>query len=342
MRTRGKYTAATIAAVLTGAALAAAPGTAAAAEGCRWSVSALPIPDGYQLESAGSGDGAGAVAGTLRPASAGPLAGVVWQGDEVRVLGAAFGQNTVLADVSTSGVAVGSYADPHVFGVPDLHHAVRYVDGGFERLPDPPGFTNTAALSVNSRGDILGEAGETAATGMYRPVVWRADAPGTAEVLASPRDRAYVSPVGIDEGGRVAATIYGGDPVGYVWSPGGAPVRLTPTTPDAEVVVGAVAGGLVAGSESGSGGRLWNPDGSVARVLTGMDQPTALNSAGAVAGTAGEATVFLPADGGPAQVVASGDDTIRPTELTESGDIYGLRSSYAPQWRHDMVRWHCG
>lgn len=342
MRTRGKYTAVTVAAVLTGAVLAAAPGTAAAAEGCRWNVTVLPVPDGYRLESVGSGDGAGAVAGTLSEGSpSDPLVGVVWDGDGVRVLGAAFGQSTRLADVNTSGVAVGSYADPHVFGVPDLHHAVRYVDGGFERLPDPPGFTNTVAVAVNARGDFVGEAGETAATGLYRPVVWRADTPGTAEVLASPRDGAFVSPVGIDDQGRVAATVFGGDTAGYVWSPGGGPVRLTPTAPDAEVVVGAVAG-LVAGSEYGNGGRLWNPDGTVARALTGLDQPTALNSAGAVAGTTSDEVVFLPPDGGPAQVVTSGADTFRPLELTESGDIYGERTIYTPEFHDEVVRWHCG
>ena len=70
MRTRGKYTAAIVAAVLAGGILAGAP-AAEAASGCQWAPTALPVPDGYRIYDLGSGDGAGAIAGTLQPASIG-------------------------------------------------------------------------------------------------------------------------------------------------------------------------------------------------------------------------------------------------------------------------------
>ncbi|GHG48129.1 MULTISPECIES: hypothetical protein [Amycolatopsis] len=64
MRTPGKYTATIIAALLAGGILAGAP-AAEAAEGCQWAPTTLPVPDGYRVHDLGSGDEAGAVAGTL-------------------------------------------------------------------------------------------------------------------------------------------------------------------------------------------------------------------------------------------------------------------------------------
>ncbi|GLY44108.1 hypothetical protein Amsp01_101310 [Amycolatopsis sp. NBRC 101858] len=338
----GKYFAA---AVLAGAALAAAPATAVAAEGCQWSSSALPVPGGYWLEDVGGGDGAGTVAGTLRPGSPDqPRVGVLWRADELHVAGAAFGQDTELDDVNAAGVAVGSYSAPHVFGVPDLHHAVRYAGGTFERLPDPPGYTNTVALAVNARGDILGAVGESASTGVYASVVWPADAPGTVDVLPVPSPGWQVQ-AGIADDGTVAAAAFdwsaGGDLAGYVLPERGAAVRMASPVPTGDVVPTAITTQRIAGYAGESGAFLWHLDGSVDRALPGLQNVAAMNSAGAIAGYAnGGATLFLPADGSPAQTVApSGEDT-RVREVTESGDLFGTATT--PEHVVVPTHWHCG
>ncbi|MCR6484462.1 hypothetical protein M8542_16685 [Amycolatopsis sp. OK19-0408] len=348
MRARGKYIAAA-AATLMGTVLVAAPASAVSTAGCQWTSAVLPVPGGYSLEDLGGGDGAGAVAGTLRPAKAGdPLVGVVWRANRATVLGTAFGQNTELSDVNAAGVAVGSYADPHVFGVPDLHHAIRYTGGRFERLPEPPGFANTTAMAINTRGDIMGAVGETANNGLYRTVLRPADAPGTVEVLPAPRDF-FQSPGGLDEDGTVAAGILGGAPSGgfegYLWPRGGPAVQLASPVPAGDVVPTAIAGGRVAGYAGDAGAFLWHLDGSVDRALPGVRHVWAMNPAGDIAGSADDgSTLFLPAGGGPAQTLVPGgtgqEGWVR--DVAGNGDVVGTVTTQSPEYRRDVVRWHCG
>ncbi|MFJ1763850.1 hypothetical protein ACIOD2_26290 [Amycolatopsis sp. NPDC088138] len=351
MREVGKYTAGAVAAVLAGAVLAGAPATAAAAEGCHWTAATQPVPDGYRLEDLGSGDGAGAVAGTLRPKTAGdPLAGVVWRGGTANVLGSAFGLDTTISDVNSAGVAVGSYAEPHVFGGHEPNHAVRYVDGAYERLPEPPGFVNTTAIRINAHGDILGAVGESGDTGVYRTVVWPADTPGTVRVLPAPHEGFQV-PAGIGEDGTVPVAIIGALPgggfAGYLWPPGGATtVRLASPAAngaDGEVVPTAIGGDRVAGYTGDAGVFLWKLDGSIDRPLPGLLRAEAMNAAGDIAGPGDNgSTVVLPSGGGPAQIVSTGEQNVDVKELTEEGDIYAAVTTTTPEWRQDVVRWHCG
>ncbi|MEU0535744.1 hypothetical protein [Amycolatopsis tolypomycina] len=341
MRTQGKYTAAVVAAVLTGGILAGAP-AAEAASGCQWAPTTLPAPGGYRVYGLGSGDGAGAVAGTLQPASpGGKRVGVIWRADGPQLLGTAFGLDTELADVNAAGVAVGSSTE---FGEFPLNHAVRYTGGHFERLPDPPGYTNTQALAINARGDILGAVGATAATGVSTTVVWPADAPGTVEVLL-PAPGWQVQG-GIDDNGTVAAAVIDwstGTFAGQVLPKGGAAIRLASPVPSGDVVPTAITTQRIAGYVSRAGAFLWNHDGSVDRALPDLKNVSAMNSAGAIVGQAPDgSTLFLPPGGGPAQTVTLPGNDTSPGEVTESGDVFGTATVYSPDPAKAVVRWHCG
>ncbi|MGW3963875.1 hypothetical protein ACWED2_28945 [Amycolatopsis sp. NPDC005003] len=345
MRTLGKYTAAIVVAVLAGGILAGAP-AAEAAEGCQWAPTTLPVPDGYRLENLGAGDGAGAIAATVRSMSPdGTLAGVVWRADGPHLLGTALGLPTELSDVNASGVAVGSYTDPREFGEFPLNHAVRYAGGGFERLPDPPGYTNTKAFAVNARGDILGAAGETAANPVNATVVWPADAPGTVEVLLpSP---AWQVQAGIDDNGTVAAAVLdwstGGHLVGRVLPKGGPAIGMASPVPSGDVVPEVITTQRIAGYAGDAGAFLWHLDGSVDRALPGLRNVAAMNSAGAIVGGADDgSTRYLPPDGGPAQTVAAAGRNALPHEVAENGDVFGTATVYSPDPATAVVRWHCG
>ncbi|GHG48124.1 MULTISPECIES: hypothetical protein [Amycolatopsis] len=184
---------------------------------------------------------------------------MVWRADGPHLLGTAFGLDTELTDVNASGVAVGSYTE---YGEFPLHHAVRYTGGHFERLPDPPGYTNTKALAINARGDILGAVGETAASGVNTTVVWPADAPGTVEVLL-PAPGWQVQG-GIDDNGTVAAAVVdwsaGGHLVGQVLPQGGAAIRLASPVPAGDVVPQVITTHRIAGTAGDAGVFLWNHD----------------------------------------------------------------------------------
>lgn len=344
MRNRGKYI---VVAVLAGAVLAGAPATAAAAEGCQWRQTTLPVPDAYGLDRLGAGDGAGAVAGTLWPDALGePRVGAVWRADSVQVLGTAFGLDTELVDVNAAGVAVGSYMDPREFGEFPLNHAVRYTGGRFERLPEPPGYTNSKAWRVNARGDVVGFVGETAANGVHRLVRWPAAAPGTVELVPVPSQE-YEVAGDIDDEGTIAAAFAfwstGGGLAGYLLPETGDPVSLTSPISTGDVVPKAVNADHVAGN-AGDGGAayLWRHDGSVERALPGLRYPAAMNAAGDVVGSGpyGE-TVLAPADGGPTQVVVLGGQDVQVSDVTENGDVLGSATVYAPERTKAPVRWHC-
>ena len=345
MRIRGKYIAV---AVLAGAVRAGAPATAAAAEGCQWTAATLPVPGGYRLNSMGAGDGAGAVAGTLQPQpqpSGEPVVGVVWQGDGVRVLGAAFGLDTELNDVNASGVAVGSYRERRPGAEFPVNHAVRHTGGHFERLPDPPGYTNTKALAINARGDILGAVGETEANGVNNTVVWPADAPGTEQVL-DPSPLWQVQG-GINDDGTVAAAVFdwstGGHLAGYVLPWGGSAVRMASPVASGDVIPAAVTTRRIAGTAGYDGAFLWHLDGSVDRALPELRTVAAMNTAGAIVGEAGDgSTLFLPPDGGPAQTVAPAGQHGRVREVAENGDVFGSATVYSPDPATAAVRWRCG
>ncbi|SDZ33847.1 hypothetical protein SAMN05421504_1132 [Amycolatopsis xylanica] len=321
----GKITVMSAAAVLVGTAVLSAP--AAQAAGCTWAETTLATPPGYLVQSLDSGDGAGSIAGTVWDQTAYKSVGAIWQNGIATVLGAAFGQQTELADVNRAGVAVGFYYEG------SLRHAVRSVNGAYERLPDPPGYRGSAAFGINDRGDIMGMVGTS--DFLSRTVVWPADAPGTVKVLPVPLQR-LDNVADIDEQGNVGASVYGTTPAvnwqGYVWPADGGPaVHLTPGSED-PVYLHAVRGGRAAGNDY-QNGYVWNLDGTIARTLPGAQNVTVMDSAGAVVATFDDGSIkLLPADGGEAQVVAGPNtwDSLRVADITDDGDIYGLRSTESP------------
>lgn len=345
LRKVGKFSGLAAVAALMGT-FAAAPVANAAPQDCQWSSTALPVPAGYVLDNLGDGDGGSSIAGTVRVA--GPdvtTTGVVWHDGDPDLIGRAFGQNTKLEDVSAAGTAVGFYREPDVFGEPAINHAVEYVHDSFVRLPDPPGFTNTVALRINGRGDIVGVVGESGNTGVYRAVVWPTDAPGTVKLLPPPHE-GYQEVAGIDDDGNVAAAVIadrpGGGFGGYLWPKDGPAVHLAFPVADEDAVPTEIAGGRIAGY-AGTSAFAWNLDGSLARELPGLQYVSSMNSAGSIVGrTPAGATWLLPADGGTPQVIAQAGESLGVSELTESGDLYGTTTTYSPDYSVNAVRLHCG
>ncbi|MGC4868704.1 hypothetical protein ACLQ3B_25080 [Micromonospora sp. DT53] len=82
-------------------------------------------------------------------------------------------------NINRYGVAVGNAV------VDNVYRPWRYRDGRLEWLPVLPTFSNTLALGINSRGDIVGQlAVEETETSL--PLLWPADRPGTVEVIDAP------------------------------------------------------------------------------------------------------------------------------------------------------------
>lgn len=299
------------------------------------------MPAGYLLDRVESGDGAGQVVGMYYRKSDTLRAGVIWHDGAPSVVGLAFGQNTDLLGINRAGVAVGDYADPHVFGTPDTHHPIEYVHGFFRRLPMPSGYTSGSAARINNRGDILGGVSETPSGGDSATVVWPADKPGTVEVLPAP-DIGYAFIDGIDDQGDVIGTFPADDDASYVWPWRQNAIRLQ--QPDGHVVEPSVvrAGRIYGSSSDVDDAYIWNLDGTVARTLPGVHYVEQVNDSGNVAGHAANGSpVFVPADGGPVQQIDTNTaDSESFADLTGDNTVYGTRDIQSPS-SHDFMTWRC-
>jgi hypothetical protein len=120
-----------------------------------------------------------------------------WHGHSPTYLGWAFGRQTMLSDVNSSGVTVGttivnSFEDG----------AVVYRGSRFESLPTLQGMRMPRAFAINDAGDIVGTANRLA--DMFNATLWPAASPGAVvEINPDPAVYSYVSPVDIDEQGRI-------------------------------------------------------------------------------------------------------------------------------------------
>jgi hypothetical protein len=83
-----------------------------------------------------------------------------------------------------------------------------YRDGGYARLPIPPGHVAAGAAAVNDRGDIVGEAFR--ADGRRVAVLWPADRPEAPRVLTAPRN---ARALGISNDGTVVGLADGVQPL---------------------------------------------------------------------------------------------------------------------------------
>lgn len=174
--------------------LPVAPAAAHAAD-CAWTMRTLPVPAGYTDTHVTAAAVDGWAVGYMN----GPAGTVAarWHGDQVEDLGRAFGEQTELRDVNSSGVAVGqTYVDG------DIANAVVHRGGRFEYLPKPPGTTRVRAIGINDAGDIVGAA--TTFVDDVQTLLWPAAQPGTVRLInpdAGHYD--YAAPIDIDEQGRI-------------------------------------------------------------------------------------------------------------------------------------------
>ncbi|MFE9191763.1 hypothetical protein ACFYL6_19355 [Micromonospora sp. NPDC007208] len=111
-------------------------------------------------------------AGTLRRPGPG-----VW--DEPRLTVVTTEAPGQVENINRYGVAVGNAV------VDNVYRPWRYRNGRLEWLPVPPTVSNTSALGINSRGDIVG-LGAVEETETTLPLLWPADRPGTVEVIDAP------------------------------------------------------------------------------------------------------------------------------------------------------------
>jgi len=183
----------------------AAPATAT----CR--AVALPLPAGTSLSSVNGGAPTGHyLAGEAQYPGGG--IGVLWRDGRLVPIDESPLAPDVGVDfnaVNSRGVVVGErMTDFNSFHT----DAFVYRAGRFTWLPAPNLGEETHAVSINSRGDVVGNAFDGA---NWLPVEWPANRPGTVRVLPTPGG-AFVG--GIDEDGTV---------VGYLtpWPPG-IPVRV--------------------------------------------------------------------------------------------------------------------
>jgi uncharacterized membrane protein len=189
-RTTKAFLAATLALVPM---LTVTSGTAAAREAgeCTWTQATLPLPAGQLWGHVSAAANGGWFAGS------GSSSVIRWHNGVAEDLGSAFGQQIELNDINSTGTAVGvtyenSFEDD----------AVVYRNGRFTALPKPPGRRSARALAINDAGDIVGTAlgiGDT-----FDLTIWPAAAPGTVLTInPDPTVYGYVSPVEIDEQGRI-------------------------------------------------------------------------------------------------------------------------------------------
>jgi hypothetical protein len=210
-------------------------GTAAAsgAEGCTWTQAALPLPAGQSRGSVSAAANGGWFAGS------GSSSAIRWHNGVAEDLGRAFGEQTELNGINSAGTAVGvTYANSFE------DDAVVYRDGRFTALPIPPEHRTARALAVNDAGDVVGTA--LGIGDFFDLTIWPAAAPGTVLMInPDPTVYGYVSPVEIDEQGRILLRAEGSQTDYFVRYPDGTMTKPALGTD----YVGAFRNGRIAGEK---------------------------------------------------------------------------------------------
>ncbi|WP_326837584.1 hypothetical protein VSH64_22295 [Amycolatopsis rhabdoformis] len=301
--------------------------TAHAAEGCTWTQATLPLPDGQTTGYVSAAASGGWVSGS------GSFSAIRWHNGVAEDLGNAFGRQTELTDINSTGTAVGmTYENSFE------HDAVVYRDGHFTALPLPPGRRSARALAVNDAGDIVGTAlgiGDT-----FDLTIWPASAPGTVQVInPDPTVYGYVSPVEIDEQGRILISASTSRTDFFVRDPDGTMTKLTLGTP----YVDGFRNGRIAGEtyENGHYGTAeWDLTGKLVRRLDTWASQPAVDSGTRTAG------IYRTADRGyalgvwesgalTATLATSPDNgAIGSPELTDDGIIATSIDTTPTTFRH--------
>ncbi|MDT7802107.1 MAG: hypothetical protein QOI78_5540 [Actinomycetota bacterium] len=249
-------------------------GTAVArgAGACTWAQGTLPLPAGQNRGYVTAGANGGWFAGS------GSSGAIRWHNGVAEDLGRAFGRQTELTDINSAGTAVGKTYDDSF-----ERDAVVYRDGGFTALPVPPGRRNARALAVNDAGDVAGTAlgiGDT-----FDLTIWPAAAPGTVLTInPDPAVYGYVSPVEIDEQGRILIRAEGWQTDYFVRYPDGTMTKLALGTD----YVSAFRNGRIAGQKYENDQFVtaeWDLTGTIVRLLDTWATEPAVDSGTRTAGT---------------------------------------------------------
>ncbi|HEX6343494.1 hypothetical protein [Umezawaea sp.] len=311
MKRRGK---AVLAVALAVAGLTTAVTGTAAAAGCTWTRGALPLPAGSTR-----GYVTGAANGGWFVGSGSTTDAVRWHGGQVENLGQALGRQTQLTDVNSSGVAVGyTYVETFRDG------AFVHRGGRFERLPTPSGYRTSWGKAINDAGDVVGMASGIGDT--FDLVLWPAATPGTPVVVnPDPALYSYVSPIDVDEQGRILLFAEGAETAHFVRHPDGALTRLAVRT----TYVDAFRNGRVSGElyENRAYTTVeWDLDGQVVRRLGVRATETVVDSGTLTVGTyrtADKGYALGVWDGGVLAdtLVANQDGTFGRPVITDDGVV---------------------
>ncbi|MFI5563239.1 hypothetical protein ACIA2T_28485 [Amycolatopsis japonica] len=283
-----------------------ASGTAGAHEpgDCTWTQATLPLPAGHSqayVSAAANGGwfaGSSSFGGTIR-----------WHNGVAEDLGRAFGRQTEPTDINSTGTVVGmTYANSREAD------AVVYRNGRFTALPIPPGHRTARALAVNDAGDVVGTAlglGDT-----FDLTIWPAASPGTVLTInPDPTVYGYVSPVEIDEQGRILIRASASETDFFVRYPDGTMTKLALGTE----YVTAFRNGRIAGETYENEQFVtteWDLTGTVVRRLDTWAAEPAVDSGTRTAGT------YRTADNGYALGVW--ESGVLTHTLVTSGDSGGF------------------
>ncbi|MET8258431.1 hypothetical protein ACFYPG_01825 [Micromonospora sp. NPDC005553] len=198
-------------------------------------------------------------------------------GDEPRLTVVTIGALHQVENINRYGVAVGSAF------VDNVYRPWRYRNGRLEWLPVLPTVSNTLALGINSRGDIVG-LGAVEQTETTLPLLWPADRPGTVEVIDAPSN---ASAREILDDGTIIGTAGG---FGWVRHPDARTDRLTAPGARWSGIVAArgtwAVGSIGTGSEDGDSALVrWDLRTGVASAVNpALVSTQDVNSRGSVLG----------------------------------------------------------
>ncbi|UMP01465.1 hypothetical protein [Amycolatopsis sp. EV170708-02-1] len=248
-------------------------GTASADAGCTWTPGTLPLPAGST-----TGQVSGAANGGWFVGSGSTTDGVRWHHGTAEILGQAFGRQTILRDINDSGVSVGTtIVDSFENG------AVVHRNGRYEQLPVPQGYRAGRAKAINDAGDIVGMASRFADT--FDLMLWPASTPGVVRVInPDPAVYSYVSPVDIDEQGRILIRAEGQRLAYFVREAGGSLTELSLKTDR----VDAFRGGRISGEIYENGKFVtveWDTAGRIVRRLDVRARESVVDSGTLTSGT---------------------------------------------------------
>jgi probable HAF family extracellular repeat protein len=137
-----------------------------------------------------------------------------WRDGIFTDIGALIPVSSKARDINELGEIVGEGIYPGYFP-----RAFRISGGAFEWLPEPPGFVQTFATSLNNNGLIVGAARITS-FGAWRGLIWSS---GSVEVLEPPPGRLWSGMTYVNDAGQALGSYSNGggfDTITIIWQAG--------------------------------------------------------------------------------------------------------------------------